>query len=193
MQWCENSPDPQVWEIPGASIRGHQSRAPICSHCLQAGKSLAACGGAAAVLPQPRWELGWAGLGIAKHPSCTFKSRPFGMGFHLLQGFGEGNTEREHLTYVAVCTWSPRAGDGSLAMPRLVSGAAPSQFGVSQSPRGTSYKAALLMSQTPGRKMHPGTPVTRAAIGVWRAVSAWGSQAAPLPSLMAQAAEDILR
>lgn len=75
VQWCENSPDPQVWKIPGASIRGHQSRAPICSHCLQAGKSLAACGGAAAALPQPRWELGWVGLGIAKHPSCTFKSR----------------------------------------------------------------------------------------------------------------------
>lgn len=128
VQRCENSPDPHVprWKIPGASIRGHQSRAPICSHYLQAGKSLAACGGAAAALPQPRWELGWAGLGIAKHPSCTFKSRPFGVGFHLLQGFGEGNTERECLTYMAVCTWSPRAGDGSLAMPRLVSGAAPS-------------------------------------------------------------------
>lgn len=135
--------------------------------------------------------LGWAGN--CKASLLYFQIKTLWGGFHLLQGFGEGNTEKECLTYRAVCTWSPRAGDGSLAMPRLVSGAAPSRFGVSQSPRGASYKAALLMSQTPGRKMHPGTPVTRAAIGVWRAVSVWGSQAAPLPSLMAQAAEDILR
>lgn len=89
MQWCENSPDPCVprWKIPGASAGGHQSKAPLCSHCLQAGESLEALGGAAAALPGLCWELGWAGLGIAGHPSCTFKSRAFGLwGFYRALG-----------------------------------------------------------------------------------------------------------
>lgn len=133
-------------------------------------------------------KMSWAGLGSARHPSCTFKSHPFGVGFHLLQGFGERDRERECLTYVAACTGYPR-----LAMAQLVSGAAPSWSGVSQSLRGESYKAAPLMNQAPERKMHPGTPVTSTAIGVCRAVCVGGSQAAPLPSLLAQAAENVLR
>lgn len=139
------------------------------------------------VLLFPR-KMSLAGLGIARHPSCTFKSHPFGMGFHLLQGFGERDRERECLTYVAACTGYPR-----LVMAQLVSGAAPSWFGVSQNPRGASYKAAPLMNQAPERKMHPGTPVTSTAIGVCRAVCVWGSQAAPLPSLLAQPEENVLR
>lgn len=76
-------------------------------------------------------------------PPALSNQDPFGVGFHLLQSFGDRCRERECLTCVSVCTWLSKAGDGSLAMAQLVPGAAPSQSGASQSPRGASYKCSL--------------------------------------------------
>lgn len=71
---------------------------------------------------------------------------PLGLGFHLLQGFGEGNPEKECLTHGTACTWLLRAGDGSLTMAWLVPGAGPSEatlgFGASQSLRGASSQGS---------------------------------------------------
>lgn len=76
---------------------------------------------------------------------------PLGLGFHLLQGFGDGNAEKECLTHGTACTWLLRAGDGSLTMAWLVPGAGPSEaalgFGASQSLRGASPKAVPLVDQ----------------------------------------------
>lgn len=114
-------------------------------------------------------------------PPVLSNQDPFGVGFHLLQSFGDRCRERECLTCVSVCTWLSKAGDGSLAMAQLVPGAAPSQrVEPARAPEEHLTNAAWNLCHQDSN-------------GVWRAVCAWGSQAAALPSLLTQAAENVLR
>lgn len=134
--------------------------------------------------------MGWAGNCRASFLYFQIESL-WAVG--VLQGFGEGNEERECLASVAACSWSPRAGDGSLAMAQLVRAAAPSQSGVSQSSRGASYKAAPLMNQTPGRKMQPEPLSAGQQLECGEQCVHGAARPQPLPSLPTQAAEDVSR
>lgn len=83
------------------------------------GKRPAARGGAAAGLPPALGHAGNRdGLGCTGNCKASFMESsakdPLGLGFHPLQGFGEGHIESECLTGGTVCTWLPGAGDGSL-------------------------------------------------------------------------------